>query len=288
MRRGRHDEARCHSKQNLKFCSTCLAQASLDLRLAHRGVSEGSRDADGAGSWSRAMCTRLPLAIGAPAPDFALPRDRRLRQCSLASFKDHKVARRDLHGGALPDGRESTRHASSRSSTDYTPKERGVRRHSSSNNAKALRLDEMGYTDLGDSLEEMKVRAEHRQFNFRSSTTARRRRSPPGTDRSPRRTCSCFDSERQLRYQGRVDSNPRETLAKVPDARQRDRRGAGGHARAVQTTPTVGCSIKWLEKEALHDAEMAKIEAEPIPLEKIGADGIRHLRQEHRPARPCS
>ena len=34
------------------------------------------------------------------------------------------------------------------------------------NNALAVRLDEMGYTDLGDSLEDMKIRAEYRQFNF--------------------------------------------------------------------------------------------------------------------------
>ena len=34
------------------------------------------------------------------------------------------------------------------------------------NNAEAVRLDEMGYTDLGDSLDDMKIRAEHRRFNF--------------------------------------------------------------------------------------------------------------------------
>jgi thiol-disulfide isomerase/thioredoxin len=76
-----------------------------------------------------------------------------------------------------------------------------------------------------------------------------------------------------------VDSNPRETLAKVPDARNAIDAVLAGTPVTVQTTPTVGCSIKWLEKEALHNAEMAKIEAEPIPLEKIGADGIKALRQ---------
>ena len=37
---------------------------------------------------------------------------------------------------------------------------------SSRTTPKALRLDEMGYTDLGDSLEDMKLRAAHRQFDF--------------------------------------------------------------------------------------------------------------------------
>lgn len=34
------------------------------------------------------------------------------------------------------------------------------------NHAEAVRLDEMGYTDLGDTFAEMKVRAVHHGFNF--------------------------------------------------------------------------------------------------------------------------
>ena len=34
------------------------------------------------------------------------------------------------------------------------------------NNPNAVRLDEMGYTDVGDSPEEMKIRAEYRQFQL--------------------------------------------------------------------------------------------------------------------------
>jgi hypothetical protein len=34
------------------------------------------------------------------------------------------------------------------------------------NNPNAVRLGEMGYTDVGDSFEEMKVRAAYRHFNF--------------------------------------------------------------------------------------------------------------------------
>jgi peroxiredoxin len=34
------------------------------------------------------------------------------------------------------------------------------------NNAKAIRLDELGYTDVSDSLEEMKIRAAYRHFSF--------------------------------------------------------------------------------------------------------------------------
>ena len=217
-----------------------------------------------------------PLAIGAPAPDFSLQGvDGKTH--SLADFKAHKVLVVIFTAVHCPtaevyEGRIKALVA------DYTPKDVAFV-VIQPNNAKALRLDEMGYTDLGDSLEEMKIRAEHRQFNFPflydgDTQEVAAKYGPVATPH-----VYVFDSQRLLRYQGRVDSNPREALAKVPDARNAIDAVLAGAAVPVQTTPTVGCSIKWLEKEALHNAEMAKIEAEPIPLEKIGADGLKALRQ---------
>ena len=217
-----------------------------------------------------------PLAVGAPAPDFSL-QGIDGKTYSLADFKAHKVLVVIFTAVHCPtaevyEGRIKALVA------DYTPKDVAFV-VIQPNNAKALRLDEMGYTDLGDSLEEMKIRAEHRQFNFPflydgDTQEVAAKYGPVATPH-----VYVFDSQRLLRYQGRVDSNPREALAKVPDARNAIDAVLAGAAVPVQTTPTVGCSIKWLEKEALHNAEMAKIEAEPIPLEKIGADGLKALRQ---------
>ena len=36
----------------------------------------------------------------------------------------------------------------------------------SSNNPESVRLDEMGYTDLGDSFDDMKQRAKDKKYNF--------------------------------------------------------------------------------------------------------------------------
>ena len=100
------------------------------------------------------------------------------------------------------------------------------------NNAKALRLDEMGYTDLGDSLEDMKIRAAHRKFNFpflydgETQEVARQVRTGSDAARLHLRPGA------HARYQGRVDSNPREALAKVARRAQRARCGAGRHAGA--------------------------------------------------------
>ncbi len=102
------------------------------------------------------------------------------------------------------------------------------------NNALAVRLDEMGYTDLGDSLEDMKIRAEHRQFNFPflydgETQSVSKQYGPVATPH-----IFIFDAGRKLRYHGRIDSNAREALAKVPDAQKRARCRPCRHARCAR------------------------------------------------------
>src|SRR5262249_42961410 len=121
------------------------------------------------------------------------------------------------------------------------------------NSPKALRLDEMGYTDLGDSLADMKIRARHRQFNFPflydgDRQAVSRQYGPVATPH-----IFIFDQQRKLRYQGRLDSSPREALAKVPDARNALDAVLAGTPVPVEKTRAVGCSIKWLDKETLHN-----------------------------------
>jgi peroxiredoxin len=274
---------RCHRVQ-----VRCRTDVGQDFSPAHHGTVSSVLFQTALavalvliGGWNReALVARdvhpPPLAIGAPAPDFTLPGIDG-KSYSLASFKDHKVLVVIFTAVHCPTAEVYEARIKSLV-TDYTPKDVAFV-VIQPNNAKALRLDEMGYTDLGDSLEEMKIRAEHRQFNFPflydgETQDVAAKYGPVATPH-----VYVFDRERRLRYQGRVDSNPREAYAKVPDARNAIDAVLAGMPAPVQTTPTVGCSIKWLEKEALHNAEMAKIEAEPVPLEKIGADGIKALRQ---------
>jgi len=137
----------------------------------------------------------------------------------------------------------------------------------------------MGYTDVGDTLDDMKVRSAFRKFNFPflydgDTQEVARKYGPTATPH-----VFVFDSERKLRYQGRVDSNPREMYAKVPDARNALDAVLAGAAVPIEKTPTVGCSIKWLEKEVLHDAEAKKIAAEPVPLDTVDAAGLGDLRK---------
>ena len=103
------------------------------------------------------------LAIGSVAPDFALPGvDGKTYQ--LGDFESSKLLAivftcNHCPTAQLYEGRIKQLAA------DY--KDRGVALVAiQPNDPKSVRLDEMGYTDLSDSFEEMKIRAEHSHFNF--------------------------------------------------------------------------------------------------------------------------
>jgi peroxiredoxin len=216
----------------------------------------------------------VPLAIGAAAPDFSLPAVDG-KTYTLASFKDSKVLAVIFTAVHCPTA-EVYEQRIKRLVADYQT--RGVAFVAiQPNNADAVRLDEMGYTDLGDSLEDMMVRAEHRQFNFPflydgETQAISKRYGPVATPH-----IFVFDERRTLRYHGRLDSNPREALAKVPDARNAIDAVLAGTPVAVEKTPAIGCSVKWLDKKASRDAELASFAKEPVPLEKVTVAEMKAL-----------
>ena len=147
------------------------------------------------------------------------------------------------------------------------------------NNANAVLLDEQGYTDLGDSLAEMKIRAAYRHFKFPylydgETQKVARAYGPAATPH-----LFIFDAERKLRYEGRVDNNPREPLVTRKDARVALDELLAGKPVSVAKTPAVGCSTKWMYKEESREDEMRRIEAEPVTVKPVSADELKALRK---------
>jgi len=215
-----------------------------------------------------------PLAIGSQAPDFSLPAVDG-KTYSLESFKSSKVLGVIFTAVHCPTA-EVYEGRIKQLVTDY--QKHGVAFVAiQPNNAVAVRLDEMGYTDLGDSLEDMKVRSEHRQFNVPflydgETQEISKRYGPVATPH-----IFVFDEQRKLRYHGRIDSSPRAALAKVPDARNAIDAVLAGTPVAVEKTPAIGCSVKWLDKKASRDAEEAGFAKEPVALEKVTVAGMKAL-----------
>ena len=149
----------------------------------------------------------------------------------------------------------------------------------SPNDPKSVRLDELGYTDLSDTFEEMKVRAKHRQFNFPylydgETEEASKKYGPVATPHA-----FVFDKQRTLRYAGRIDDSERPALARTHELRDALDAVLAGKEPAVATTKTFGCSIKWAGKEDSVKQYLAKLAAEPVEVKPVDEAGLRELRK---------
>ena len=147
------------------------------------------------------------------------------------------------------------------------------------NDPKSVRLDELGWTDLGDSLEEMKIRARDCQFNFPylydgDTEAVARAYGPVATPH-----VFAFDPARKLRYVGAIDDS--ERVQHVTKHYLRDALDAllADQEPALTKTKVVGCSIKWAGKAESVDAYMQKLANEPVALIPADADGLTALRK---------
>ena len=216
------------------------------------------------------------LAIGSPAPDFALPGidGKTYHLSDFASSKLLVIVYTCNHCPTAQLYEDRIKQLAA----DY--RDRSVALVAiQPNDPKSVRLDEMGYTDLSDSFDEMKIRAHYSHFNFpylydgETQATARKY-GPTATPHA-----FIFDRDRKLRYEGRIDSSSREPLAKIRDARNALDALLAGKPAPVAKTPTFGCSIKWASKEEGRAAELAAIEREPVKVEMVNNDGLKALRK---------
>jgi thiol-disulfide isomerase/thioredoxin len=214
------------------------------------------------------------LAIGSVAPDFSLPGiDGKVHK--LGEYKDPILVVMFICNhcptSQLYEGRMK------KLVSDYSGKGVGFVAINP-NDPKAITLSELGYTDVSDSMEEMKVRADYRHFNFpylwdgetQSVTQAYGAQATPHV--------FIFDKERKLQYEGRIDNAQRESIVKIQDARLALDAMLAGNPVAVPHTPAFGCSTKWKSKIDSQTAELKKIEAEPVNVEMVSADDLKKLR----------
>lgn len=145
------------------------------------------------------------------------------------------------------------------------------------NDPQALCLSELVYTDLSDSFEELKIRAQEREFNFPylydgDSQKVSRAYGPVATPH-----VFIFDQARKLRYAGRIDDSQDIAAVTRQDARYALDALLAGKPVPVEKTRTFGCSIKWSEKRAAAARELEAMEKEPVALQSAGAQTIRTL-----------
>lgn len=216
------------------------------------------------------------LSIGSKAPDFNLPGVDG-RNYSLKDFASAKVLAIVFTCNHCPTAQYYEERIQKLAS-DY--KDKGVALVAiSPNDPKSVRLDELGWTDLSDSFEEMKIRAKHKGFTFPylydgDTETVSRAYGPVVTPH-----IFIFDAERKLRYVGRIDDSEREQFVKVRDARNALDALLAGKEPPVTQTKVVGCSVKWAGKSDGVKAYMDKLAAEPVTVTSIDEAGLKALRK---------
>ncbi len=216
------------------------------------------------------------LAIGAAAPDFDLPGIDGKRH-TLASFADAKALVIVFTANHCPTAQAYEGRIEALAA-EFQP--RGAQLVLvSPNDPLALRLDEQGYSDLGDTLDEMRVRAKDRGWAFPylydGETQAMARKYGPVA--TPH--VFVFDAPRKLRYVGRVDDNENPAKAKTAEARDAIAAVLAGKPVPVETTKVFGCSIKWADKRAWVKQGFERWEQEPVGLEPTDIAGVKALAQ---------
>lgn len=215
------------------------------------------------------------LEIGATAPDFKL-QGTDGKTYSLASFKSANILVIIFTCNHCPTA-QAYEERIIQITKDY--KDKGVALVAiSPNDPKSVRLDELGYTDLSDSFEEMKIRAKQKGFNFPylydgATQAVSKLYGPVATPH-----VFIFDKQRKLRYQGRIDDVEKPSgTPKNQDTRNALNALVAGKEVPVATTKVFGCSVKWAEKTELvkkSDEEWAK---EPVNVAIIDVAGIKDI-----------
>ena len=216
-----------------------------------------------------------PLAMESPAPDFELPGiDDKVHR--LHDFDDAQVLVVVFTCNHCPTA-QAYEDRIIQLAKDYQDRHVAVVAISP-NDPQAVRLDELGYTDLSDSFAEMKLRAKEKAFPFPYLYDGDHQQVSRAYGVLATPHVFIFDQSRKLRYVGRVDDNEKGA-PKSHDARNAIEALLSGRRVPVEKTRTFGCSTKWSDKRESAQQALARWNEEPVTLKKIDAAGARELAQ---------
>jgi peroxiredoxin len=216
------------------------------------------------------------LPLGAAAPDFDLPGVDG-RSHALKDFAQAKILVAIFTCNHCPTA-QYYEHRINQLVADYQGK--GVALVAiMPNDPQSVRLDELGWTDLSDSFDEMKIRAKDQHYNhpylYDGETEAvSRTYGPVATPHA-----FVFDADRKLRYVGAIDDSERIQHVKVHYVRDALDALLTGKEPPVTHTKVVGCSIKWAGKADSVKTYMSKLAAEPVTVTPVDAAGLKTLRE---------
>ena len=215
------------------------------------------------------------LAIGSPAPDFALPGvDGKIHK--LSDYAASPVLVVVFMCNHCPIAQMYEQRVQ-QMADEYRNK--GVALVVIQGNApKAMAIAELDSSDISDTLDEMKIRVQYKHLTYPylydGDTQEVTRAFGPQT--TPH--IFIFDKQRHLRYEGHIDNSYRIEMVKTHDARNAIDALLANKEVPVAHTGTFGCSTKWKDDTYYLEQETRKIEATPVTVEMATAEDLKKLR----------
>jgi thiol-disulfide isomerase/thioredoxin len=145
----------------------------------------------------------------------------------------------------------------------------------SSNSSKSLNLWEQGWSDLGDSFEEMKIRAKDKGFKFPYLYDGDDQKTAIAYGPMATPHAFVFDKIQQLQYVGSID----ESMEKGKGELLRNAIDAVLEGRKIEkpVTKVFGCSTKWMWKMEGTNKLYKEWAELPVTIETIDTSGIKEL-----------
>ena len=213
------------------------------------------------------------LEIGDAAPDFDLPGiDDKNHQ--LAEYSGAKVLMVLFTCNHCPTA-QAYEQRINQLYADYS--EKGLALVAiSPNDPTAVRLDELGYSDLGDTLADMKVRAKEAGYKYPYLYDGENQKVSLAYGVLATPHVFIFDQQRKLQYKGRIDDSEVKTPTSH-DAKNAIDALLAAKEVPVQVTRPFGCSTKWMTKRASAAKSIKKWSAEPVELSTIDQTELASL-----------
>jgi len=151
----------------------------------------------------------------------------------------------------------------------------------SSNSTPAISLSELGYTDLGDSYQDMIIRYKDKKFNFPYLYDSDDQRTALAYGPVATPHAYVFDAAKKLQYSGRIDASEKPGTANGEDLRNAIDAVLTGKFPNPATTKVFGCSMKWSWKKDLTEQQLKKWAAMPVSINNITEQGVKKLVQNN-------
>ncbi len=225
------------------------------------------------GAWAQE--THPILALGSPAPHFELPGvDGAIHK--LADYSSSPILVVVFTCNHCPIAQMYERRIT-QLAADY--KDRGVAVVAiQPNDPKAITIDELDSSDISDSLDEMKMRAQYKHLTYPYLYDGETQSVADAYGPQATPHVFVFDRDRRLRYEGHMDDSYRAELVKTHEARDAIDALLAHREVIVKHTGVFGCSTKWREKQTARLEALRKIESQPVRLEMASAADLRTLR----------